>query len=515
MLYQVVYDYLTQSVESELIRRGYRPGRGQTLVDLHLDERFYVMPIQVDVAAQQVVLSETDPQGELVERLAHAVEFEDLTHFGGVLRVFARTLLNRAGVGDVLRGHAADDANLRRHTVPRVSRVLDAIAAAPDYLALTDYDTLLGVIETAAIAYIDQDGPQGLLAEDVSTIRSLRAAGVGATRQEVRVVAQRSGLQGWVKWTRGLYSGIRCLSAVSGLDPQRFQATVEASIAAPGGPLNLGLRLEGSVQEMGLALAMSFFGDLGYPEFAKPDRHVVNALRAYEGSRLSARQAFEQLELHSRQAGINPRRLDKVLYLAGSGNFYLTGFNFGPKFKAGLLERLLQAGGQRALVQPLPVQPLPAAAYPGNPLPNAPYEEPAEAVEAGDELAAEVRFYIRMNGSVAAQALVDRVDELCEDLQAEVHFTHTAGGDLRVRADRPNPHPRVQNVVTMVWANRKNYFSCQALLPADECIGQGMPPEGVRQNTGSLSTWLNVRPGVDDEAFMSIVGLSVQRFRGQ
>ena len=348
MLYQIAYEYLVQAVETELIRRGYRAGLGEALVDLHLDERFYVMPVSVDLAAQQPLLSGVPHQNALVERLADAVEFEDLTNFGGVLRVFARTLLNRAGVSDMVRGQAAHEAASRHHIVPRVGRVLEAMVASPQYEVLTDYDGLLALIESAANDHLNADGPQGFLPEDLSTIQALRAAGVDATQEKVGVVAERCGLQGWVKWTRGLYSGIRCLSSTVRLDLERFRATVRQSIdGGSNGPLALGQVFEHSVQEMGLALSMSFFGDLGYQEFAKPDRHVVNALKAFESVCPKAVHAFERLQWHSLQAGIGPRRLDKVFYLAGSGNFYLTGFDFGPAFKAGFLDHLQVAGGHR------------------------------------------------------------------------------------------------------------------------------------------------------------------------
>ncbi len=515
MLYQVARDYLTQSVEAELIRLGYRDGLGQILVELHLDERFYKMPVQIDLAAQHAVLAQQHPPGELIERLAHAVEFEDLTDFGGILRVFARTLLNRAGISDILRGQAAPDAGLRRHIIPRVSRVLDAMTAALDHQDLTNYDTLLAVIEAAAMTHVDQDGPQGFLAQDLSTIEALRREGVGTTAQAVGDVAQLCGLQGWVKWTRGLYSGIRWLSEVSEMDLERFRATVQASIdGAEGGPLGLGGDLAGSVQEMGLALAMSFFGDLGNPQFAKPDRHVVRALRAYDGARLSARQAFERLVLHSNQAGVSPRELDKVLYLAGSGNFYLTGFIFGPKFKAGFLERL-QREDDQAPFEPQPIEWPPRAAAREAEPPTVPHgEDPAGHGDEGQEIAAELNFFERLDGSLAALTLVDRLDALCDEEQAEVHYTHAAGGDLRVRADRPEPRPRVQNVTTIVWRRRIRHFACQVFAAPDECVELGFPEEQITQQAGPLETGLTVRPGIDDEAFLQIVARSIQRFRG-
>lgn len=341
MLYQVAYEYLVQAVDTEMRRLGYQNGLGKVLVDLHLDERFYVMPIRVDLVTQESILHGGPQQHAVIEKLAQAVEFENLSDFAGVLRVFARTLLNRAGVADMFRGQASQDIRIRHHIVPRVARALDAMTATQNYQSLTDYDALLAMIEDAATNHMNADGPQGFLPEDLSTIRALRAAGPDSTREPVKDVANQYVLQGWVKWIRGLYSGIRCLSSISNFDIAQFQATVNHAVnSGNNGPLSLGMHFKDAVQEMGLALAMSFFGDLGHGAFAKPDRHVVNALKAYEGSCPTAEHAFQRLQWHSAQAGIGPRRLDKVFYLAGSGNFYLTGFNFGPILKDKLLQGL-------------------------------------------------------------------------------------------------------------------------------------------------------------------------------
>lgn len=124
-------------------------------------------------------------------------------------------------------------------------------------------------------------------------------------------------------------------------------------------------------------------------------------------------------------------------------------------------------------------------------------------------------FYDSIKDSEPAIELIEQVTALCEGLQVQFHHTRTNGGDLRVRANRPGPHPRERNVITMAWAPMKRHFSCQALLLPDECIEQGIPPDGARQTTDVLPTRLNVRPNIDYEAFLRIVDLSVQRFRGQ
>lgn len=61
-------------------------------------------------------------------------------------------------------------------------------------------------------------------------------------------------------------------------------------------------------------------------------------------------------------------------------------------------------------------------------------------------------FHNSFENNAAAKALVARVIALCEMRHVRHHHTCAArNGDLRVQADRPTPHPRQQNVITMVW----------------------------------------------------------------
>jgi hypothetical protein len=124
-------------------------------------------------------------------------------------------------------------------------------------------------------------------------------------------------------------------------------------------------------------------------------------------------------------------------------------------------------------------------------------------------------FFRSVQGSPAAIALVSRVISLCQALHVQVHHTRTDSGDLRVRADRTTANPRERNVITMAWKPQKGYFSCQALTSTAEGIEQGLPLDGVRPSTHHLPSRLNIRPSIDDEAFLSIVSLSIRRFREQ
>ena len=767
MLYPIAYNYLVQEVDRALIHVGYRPGLGRTLVDLHLDDRFYVMPISVDLHVQQHVLRDAGHADDLVTALGAAVRFEDTTTFGGVLRVFARTLLNRAGVADMGRGEPQADATMRHHVVPRVNRILSALESEQQIQRLVEYDSLLELMELTALQYLQCDGPQGIDAGDLRAIQALREAGVASTHAPIREIRQICGLQGWAKWVRGLHSGINCLSATCGLDIESFREMVQHAIDnGANGPLALGLQYENAVQEMGLALALSFFGDLGYKQFAKPDRHVIDALEAYEGTTFSAARAFSRVQWHASVAGVTPRCLDKVLFLAGSGNFYLTGFHFGPKFKQGFLDHLRDnSDGVRTALAPeaetrapqraaavvarntnadrptagmLVAEGLPpwlrrwnparrismtdffasrVVYYPGSgtdgqpveffgsrhaahcfvyvdygipidhvrdelgenghpfagyrsaarqdllehdltpngwvrhiqpegaplqPLaPGRPYafieileRRPefnsdhgperlavlflcADGVAAYDALFCQVTatppfavvlqdhgfggnwtsfgqggalenlasivgrwprflfvaantiawtgyeavdgatlggggehrfvrqlwrrsdhhvdvlwepqliagpagitsardaFFTSIDDAPVATALTAQVVALCTEQQVTVHHTMTNGGDLRVRVNRRPPSRRTQNAITMVWRPQKGYFSCQVVASPEECVELGISAADVKPNAGALTSRLDVRPGEDNEAFLSIVSLSIERFREQ
>ena len=124
-------------------------------------------------------------------------------------------------------------------------------------------------------------------------------------------------------------------------------------------------------------------------------------------------------------------------------------------------------------------------------------------------------FFKRIANSHSAQVLVDQVIAVGEELNVRIHHTEAAIADLRVEPDRPEPNPRQQNVITMAWRPKKGYFYCQSLLSPHECVELGISADSVQRNAGPLGSKLIIRPGVDDDAFFSIVDLSIQRFREQ
>lgn len=76
---------------------------------------------------------------------------------------------------------------------------------------------------------------------------------------------------------------------------------------------------------MGFALACDALKELGYTEYPKPDRHMKDILSGLGLCGKDEIEVFETLVGMANTLGITPYRLDKVLWLVSSGNFYLEG----------------------------------------------------------------------------------------------------------------------------------------------------------------------------------------------
>lgn len=413
---------------------------------------------------------------------------------------------------------------------------------------------------------------------DSPGVRPLAVGGTRDYREQLRQMAQGDPIPGFSVLHSCLQSVIAFMGLLhreyGGSAPNYHQAFAGACAnTAPNAFVVEKYREIAGFPRVGVAVGMNFFKDSQVPSFrrgrlddllehhvgwfAKPDKHVLRLMlhatgrtasagldrgelyrlpdplavrtyaqavpagpwaRPYEleaGQPASERGAWRCVEdIHRLAAveGMAPLGFDRLLYLLGSGRYkdprqplVVSQRDRYRRFVQAIDD--LHAGGPVAVHVGAQAVVVPAPQEHHDP-------DPMPAVEPGPPSAVDC-FFDSIDASEAAIELVEQVTARCEELQAQRHHTHTNGGDLRVRVDRPDPHPREQNVITMAWMPTKGYFSCQALLPPDECIQQGMPPDGVRPNTGPLSSRLNVRPGDDDEAFLSIVGLSVQRFRGR
>jgi len=102
--------------------------------------------------------------------------------------------------------------------------------------------------------------------------------------------------------------------------------------AKPALPLMISIEISG----IGFPLACDFLKELGFIEYGKPDIHLKDIFKALEiinpDEKSVIKQDYQTLKAIDRIAkenGKTPYAIDKVFWLIGSGDFYLTKINIG------------------------------------------------------------------------------------------------------------------------------------------------------------------------------------------
>jgi hypothetical protein len=92
------------------------------------------------------------------------------------------------------------------------------------------------------------------------------------------------------------------------------------------------VEVQTNIREYGTALAGSFLADLGSDHFVKIDTHVKDAVAAWllkDKEKVRNSEAFGMIRDTALKHKIAPRSIDKIMYLGGSGRWYLGGLRNG------------------------------------------------------------------------------------------------------------------------------------------------------------------------------------------
>ena len=126
----------------------------------------------------------------------------------------------------------------------------------------------------------------------------------------------------WVRFVIGIISGAKFLA--------RFQTIEEFAIFIDRFYLNeytrvaLPMLISKEVDGLGFALACDFLKENGYPEFAKPDTHLISI---FNGLGISNSEydyeVFKDVINFSKKVNEVPYVVDKMFWLIGSGKFHL------------------------------------------------------------------------------------------------------------------------------------------------------------------------------------------------
>ena len=77
---------------------------------------------------------------------------------------------------------------------------------------------------------------------------------------------------------------------------------------------------------MGFPLACDFLKEIGYTDYPKPDVHIKDIievlLKSNAEDKISDRSAYEMIIDIATKSNVTPYKLDKILWLICSGNFY-------------------------------------------------------------------------------------------------------------------------------------------------------------------------------------------------
>lgn len=127
----------------------------------------------------------------------------------------------------------------------------------------------------------------------------------------------------WPQFCRSIVSGARFLTQFQ--DADAFYAWADQFDAESRTRPDLPVVISRQVSGVGFALACDFVKELGYSNFGKPDVHIKMILRGLGliADKANDYEAFKTLTLFAESAGLSPYHVDKLMWLVGSGNFYL------------------------------------------------------------------------------------------------------------------------------------------------------------------------------------------------
>lgn len=128
----------------------------------------------------------------------------------------------------------------------------------------------------------------------------------------------------WVIYCKAIISIAKFLATYKTLGD--FQKFVDGFLTNEQSKLALPLLLSEEIFGFGFALACDFLKENVSPQFIKPDTHINDIAQGLGITDSNKNyQIFKDVESYCSRIGVLPYAVDKVFWLVGSGNFYLSG----------------------------------------------------------------------------------------------------------------------------------------------------------------------------------------------
>lgn len=292
------------------------------ILNLHLREDSLAMPIMTLNELKRIRAMVLN--GAPIEEVQAAVRLEDPASRRGVFRVLVRTHLNRGGMNNVSEGNP----DLDKTASPRILNFADTINLNEN-TETTSKEIITSWLEFAHQYRSAVHKDQGLYYDDraIAALERIHdQLDINEIVQDPEITAPQLSKNlniniGWCRIVLGLLTGLEYLHSRKWNVYEKVSKN-DLSYDDVHKFIKDG---QSNIKEYGYALAGSFFADLGASCFVKDDIHVRACVTSIDETLNSPRARVEAVIKSAQNLSIAPRILDKLMYIACSGNLYLLG----------------------------------------------------------------------------------------------------------------------------------------------------------------------------------------------
>lgn len=144
-------------------------------------------------------------------------------------------------------------------------------------------------------------------------------------RNEFKVTSEDSKMNSWHKWSNSIIDTAKFLKEFKDVNQFKqfaglFKFNVHTRMALP-------LLISQKIKGIGFALACDALKELGFVEYPKPDVHLMDIMSEIDMCERNEIAVFETIvkisdKCRETNKSVTPYKIDKILWLIGSGNFY-------------------------------------------------------------------------------------------------------------------------------------------------------------------------------------------------
>lgn len=131
----------------------------------------------------------------------------------------------------------------------------------------------------------------------------------------------------WRRWSKSIIDSAKFISNFKNIS--EFNEFVNCFVHNVFTRVALPMLIDKEISGIGFALACDFIKELGYVEYCKPDVHIIEVLNHFDSVIYDQYGAFKRFIEIALEADVTSYKLDKIVWLICSGNFYKDDIKIG------------------------------------------------------------------------------------------------------------------------------------------------------------------------------------------